>query len=129
MPIPESIRPIVDKPLWDQVQAILAENRVERATGSDAKHPSLLAGLVFDETGERLTPSHAVKKGTRYRYYVRRSLITGSSQGPFKRTADPGRQSRDPGDHQASSLSRRSRSDPRCHPRMNIADARLSRTG
>jgi site-specific DNA recombinase len=41
----------------------------------DAKQPSLLAGLVFDETGERLTPSHAVKKATRYRYYVSRSLI------------------------------------------------------
>jgi site-specific DNA recombinase len=39
-----------------------------------------LAGLVFDETGERLTPSHAVKKGTRYRYYVSRSLITGTAK-------------------------------------------------
>ncbi len=70
---------IVDKPLWDQVQAILAENRVDRTTGSDAKHPSLLVGLAFDENGERLTPSHAVKKGTRYRYYVSTSLITGAA--------------------------------------------------
>ena len=68
---------IVDKALWDKVQAILADNRVDRATGSDAKYPSLLAGLAFDENGERLTPTHAVKKGTRYRYYVSRSLITG----------------------------------------------------
>ena len=75
---------IVDKALWDQVQAILAENRVDRATGSDAKHPSLLAGLVFDENGERLTPSHAVKKGTRYRYYVSRSLITGAAKDRSK---------------------------------------------
>jgi site-specific DNA recombinase len=64
---------IVDEALWDKVQAILAENRVDRATGSDAKYPSLLAGLAFDETGERLTPTHAVKKGTRYRYYTRLS--------------------------------------------------------
>ena len=71
---------IVDKALWDQVQAILAENRVYRATGSDAKHPSLLVGLAFDENGERLTPSHAVKKGTRYRYYVSTSLITGAAK-------------------------------------------------
>ena len=68
---------IVDKVLWDQVQSIFGENRVDRATGADAKLPSLLAGLAFDETGERLTPSHAVKKGTRYRYYVSRSLIIG----------------------------------------------------
>ena len=70
---------IVDKVLWDQVQATLAENRVDRATGADAKQPSLLAGLAFDEAGERLTPSHAVKKGTRYRYYVSRSLIIGTA--------------------------------------------------
>ena len=71
---------IVDEALWDKVQAILAENRVDRATGSDAKYPSLLTGLVFDETSERLTPTHAVKKGTRYRYYVSRSLIIGTAK-------------------------------------------------
>ena len=97
---------IVDKPLWDQVQAILAENRVNRATGSDAKHPSLLVGLAFDENGERLTPSHAVKKGTRYRYYVSTLSHHRSGQRPIKGTADPGRQPRDPGDHQASNLAR-----------------------
>jgi site-specific DNA recombinase len=31
---------IVDKALWDRVQAILAENRVDRATRADAKQPS-----------------------------------------------------------------------------------------
>ena len=36
--------------------------------------------LVFDEAGERLTPTHAVKKGTRYRYYVSTSLITGAKR-------------------------------------------------
>ena len=71
---------IVDEALWDKVQAILADNRVDRATGSDAKYPSLLAGLAFDETGERLTPTHAVKKGTRYRYYVSKSLIVGAAK-------------------------------------------------
>jgi len=71
---------IVDKTLWDEVQGALAENRVDRASGSYAKQPSLLARLAFDETGERLTPSHAVKKGTRYRYYVSRSLIAGTAK-------------------------------------------------
>ena len=75
---------IVEKALWDEVQAVLAENRVDRAAGSDAKHPSLLAGMAFDETGERLTPSHAVKKGTRYRYYVSTSLITGAAKDRSK---------------------------------------------
>src|SRR5687768_17172788 len=67
---------IVDKPLWNAVQAVLAENRVARATGAGTKHPSLLTGMLFDEAGERLTPTWSVKKGTRYRYYVSTSLVT-----------------------------------------------------
>jgi site-specific DNA recombinase len=50
---------------------------VERANGTNTKHPSLLTGLIFDEAGERLTPTWSVKKGTRYRYYVSASLVTG----------------------------------------------------
>ena len=54
---------------------LLAKNRVERATGARAKYPSLLGGFVFDTTGERLTPTYAIKKGTRYRYYISASLM------------------------------------------------------
>ena len=32
--------------------------------------------MLFAGDGNRMTPSHAVKKGTRYRYYVSRSVIT-----------------------------------------------------
>src|SRR6201987_861372 len=71
---------IFDKPLWDEVQTVLAANRVERTTGARANHSSLLTGMVFDEAGERLTPTHAVKKGRRYRYYVSPSLITGTKR-------------------------------------------------
>jgi site-specific DNA recombinase len=71
---------IIEQSLWDEVQAVLAKNRTERATGVRAKHPSLLAGLVFDETGERLTPTYSVKKGTRYRYYVSTALLTGTGR-------------------------------------------------
>lgn len=39
--------------------------------------PSPLIGKVVDETGDRLTPSHATKAGKRYRYYVSRRLIIG----------------------------------------------------
>ncbi len=66
---------IVDQALWDDVQAILAANtRGVRRGGPHA--PSLLTGLVVDDQGEGLTPSHAVKTGRRYRYYVSRHLIT-----------------------------------------------------
>ena len=39
------------------------------------EYKSLLTGLLFDEAGERLTPTWSVKKGTRYRYYVSTSLV------------------------------------------------------
>jgi site-specific DNA recombinase len=67
--------PVVDEDLWNEVQLALAENRVERVTRSTAAAPSLLAGLVYDDSGERMSPTHANKKGTRYRYYVSQSLI------------------------------------------------------
>jgi DNA invertase Pin-like site-specific DNA recombinase len=71
---------IIEQPLWDEVQVILAQNRIERLTGARAKLPSLLGGLVFDESGGRLTPTYAVKKGTRYRYYVSTTLLTGAGR-------------------------------------------------
>jgi hypothetical protein len=69
---------IIDHELWDNVQATLAENRVERRTGGTAKNPSLLAGLLFDDHGHRMTPSHAVKNDKRYRYYISRPLTVES---------------------------------------------------
>ena len=68
--------PIIDKPLWDAVQAQLATNTAERNSGSRTPQPSLLAGILFDGDGNRMTPTRATKKGTRYRYYVSRPLIT-----------------------------------------------------
>jgi hypothetical protein len=62
--------------LWDAVQAQLAANTAERNSGTRTRQPSLLAGMLFDSDGNRMTPTHATKKGTRYRYYVSRVLIT-----------------------------------------------------
>ncbi len=68
---------IVDEALWDAVQRKLAANRIDRVTGAHAAEPSLLAGLIYDDSGQRITPSHANKKGTRYRYYVSQTLVSG----------------------------------------------------
>ena len=32
-------------------------------------------GKLFNETGERLTPSYAIKQGVRYRYYISTSAM------------------------------------------------------
>jgi hypothetical protein len=68
--------PIIDQPMWDTVQEQLAANTAARNSGTRTRQPSLLAGMLFDGDGNRMTPSHAVKQGTRYRYYVSHRLIT-----------------------------------------------------
>ena len=76
---------IVDDDLWQGVQTTLATNRVDRGVGKGTRHLSLLAGLIYDAQGEPMTPSHAVKKGVRYRYYVSKSLLTGRDDKATKR--------------------------------------------
>jgi site-specific DNA recombinase len=90
IPYPGEHPAIIDQPLWDEVQAVLAKNRIERATGVRAKNPSVLAGLLVDEDGERLTPTYPVKKGARYRYYVSTALITGRKDRPSGRRIPAG---------------------------------------
>jgi DNA invertase Pin-like site-specific DNA recombinase len=67
--------PIIDAGIWEAVQAKLAGNAHERRSGARAAEPSLPAGLLYDERGNRLSPSHAVKKGIRYRYYVSQAVL------------------------------------------------------
>jgi site-specific DNA recombinase len=65
---------IVERDLWDAVQRKLADNRQGEGRKIRANSPSLLAGLVFDQTGEPLVASHACKGTRRYRYYVSQAL-------------------------------------------------------
>ena len=63
---------IVDQNLWEATQTLLDSNRVERR--SLTGNVQILTGLVFDASGEAMTPSHASKKGVRYCYYISRTL-------------------------------------------------------
>src|ERR1700726_2568247 len=67
---------LIDAETWTAVRDQLAANATNHRRKADAAEPSLLAGLLTDARGERFTPSHAVKKGQRYRYYVSTALIT-----------------------------------------------------
>src|SRR6266436_6001624 len=67
---------LIDAETWTAVRDQLATNARDHRRKADAAEPSLLAGMLVDARGERLTPSHAVKKGRRYRYYVSAALIT-----------------------------------------------------
>jgi site-specific DNA recombinase len=68
-------QPLVDDDLFNAVQALLAANAV-KPRGSHIHHSDhqttghLLTGLLYDDTGDRMSPTHAKAHGRRYRYYV-----------------------------------------------------------
>lgn len=67
---------IIDRNLFDVVQAKLAEQQ-NNHTRTRAKSGALLMGRIFDDRGNLMSPSHARKKGVRYRYYVSLPLLQG----------------------------------------------------
>jgi DNA invertase Pin-like site-specific DNA recombinase len=67
---------LIDDETWTAVRDQLAANTRDHRRRAKAAEPSLLAGLLVDARGERLTPSHAINKGRRYRYYVSAALIS-----------------------------------------------------
>jgi site-specific DNA recombinase len=71
---------IIDETLWNEVQSILCDNRTDRIVGTAKNEVSLLSGILFDARDERMTPTHATKNGTRFNYYVSRSLLTGTAE-------------------------------------------------
>jgi hypothetical protein len=66
---------IVPRELWDRAHAILQVSPRSRA-GQNRQHaPALLKGLIFGVDGRALSPTHAVKKGRLYRYYVSQTVL------------------------------------------------------
>ena len=72
---------IISRELWDQVQTRLRGDNQGRRSGVRAESPSLLTGLIFDGVGSRLTASHTVKSGRRYRYYCQAVTQQGAVPG------------------------------------------------
>ncbi len=66
--------PILDRNLFDAVQAKLTASAGARELKLKAS-PSLLAGRIFDDRGNRMTPTHTNKQGARYRYYVSHAVL------------------------------------------------------
>ena len=72
---------IIDPARWDQIQEQLKVGAAKGRVRNVAKQTSLLCGKLFDETGDRLTPSHTkTSKGVRLRYYVSHRLIKRSGE-------------------------------------------------
>ena len=64
---------------WDSTQSLLRSHAAPRPPRARKTAASPLTGKLFDHSGQSLTPSHAVKGERRYRYYVSRNLINGTS--------------------------------------------------
>ena len=81
---------IVDRDLFDAVQTKLTEqNNNHKATRM--KSDALLAGRIYDDRGNRMSPSHASKRGIKYRYYLSSALIQGrpNKAGSIRRVSAP----------------------------------------
>ena len=74
---PGNHQAIIDDDLWQKVQEQLSQSINGRRRKIEARHPSLLAGKLFDKAGEPLVAAHANKGSRRYRYYVSRALQHG----------------------------------------------------
>ncbi|ODP37885.1 recombinase family protein [Sphingomonas turrisvirgatae] len=80
---------IVDADLFELAQATLEQNQVDHHRGSRHEQPSLLAGLLWDGVGRRMSPSQSVKRTIRYRYYVSQLANAGSPIEPRWRISAP----------------------------------------
>ncbi len=81
---------IVPQELWDRVQAMLTDSRQGQARASGSSEPSALSGLLYDDRGNRMSPSHVRKAdGRRYRYYISQALLQGrpESAGTVRRVS------------------------------------------
>jgi len=66
--------PILTRDLFEAVQAKRVSNAVARHVGLRGS-AALLAGCLFDDRGNRMSPTHANKRGVRYRYYVSHAIL------------------------------------------------------
>ena len=71
---------IIEADIWEKVQSLLKSNAVRRKTTHNSRSTLLLSGLVTDDTGQKLVPHHASKKGHRYHYYVSQRLKSGDDK-------------------------------------------------
>jgi site-specific DNA recombinase len=70
---------ILGRDPFDAVQAKLDEQaNNHRSTRTNSE--GLLTGRIFDDCGNRMSPSHARKSGIKYRYYLSSALLQGAAE-------------------------------------------------
>jgi site-specific DNA recombinase len=73
--------PLMARELFDAVQEKLTTQWSHRTTTRNSSL-ALLRGLLFDESGHPMRPTHATKSGVRYRYYVSQPYLRGITTPP-----------------------------------------------
>ncbi|MBV6486856.1 MAG: hypothetical protein GHHEDOFH_00793 [Pseudorhodoplanes sp.] len=87
---PGEHEPIIDRDTFDKVQELLKTNSAGR-TGRRQQTGALLTGLIYDDRGNRMSPSFSVKHGIRYPFYISSALLRGrkSNAGSIARVSAP----------------------------------------
>jgi site-specific DNA recombinase len=88
--LPGEQPPIMDRALFEAVRHKSLAQWSHRTIVRN-KSDQLLTGLLFDDAGHRMIPTHATKAGIRYRYYVSTRVLHGEAK-----TASAGSVSRVP---------------------------------
>jgi hypothetical protein len=77
--LPGEQPPIMNRTLFDAVQQKLTDHWTAKTSVRNASD-HLLTGLLFDDAGHRMAPTHATKAGIRYRYYVSLPCLHGEAK-------------------------------------------------
>ena len=78
--------PIISQEVWNKAHSLLQESPRTRAARARTASPALLRGLIFAPSGLAMTPTHTLKNGRRYHYYVTTSVIKlGPETCPVRR--------------------------------------------
>ncbi len=73
---PGEHEPIISAELFNAVQEVRRSNASSKTRGYE-RSGAILAGLIHDDAGNRMTPVHVKKGGVRYRYYQSWVLAQG----------------------------------------------------
>jgi hypothetical protein len=73
--------PLMERALFETVQTRLTEQRAHNVKVRN-KNAAPLRGILFDEAGHPMMPTHSTKQGVRYRYYVSEPFLRGHSKAP-----------------------------------------------
>ena len=79
---------ILDRDLFEAVQVKLSEQATNHTTAR-MQSEALLMGRLFDDRGNRMSPTHARKGSIKYRYYVSSALVDGRPEEAGSTTRVP----------------------------------------